>query len=412
MSPANVAASYVETDPSGRYGRLKTVVGKGAMKTVYKAFDSVLGIEVAWYQVKLNHVFQSHEELTRLYSEVHILQSLKHKSLIKFYTSWIVPDQYTLNFITELFTSGTLIQYRKRYEQVDMRVIKNWARQILQGLAYLHTRETPVIHGDLKCDNIFVNGHHGEVKIGDFGLATFHRESHHKQSILGTPEFMAPEIYAEKYNELVDIYSFGMCMIEMLTLENPYSECSHSIILTMNAQIYKKVTTGNLPKAFYRIGNEDARQFVGKCLAVSSNRPSAVNLLNDPFLAMNDQEMDAFNCITNVSSSVTNETGQDILIPFQLVSVRHGEMTITVTGTMNHTDGSIELKARIVYNDRPAINAFFMFDIKSDIAINVAVEMVEKLKITDWRPEEIAHKIDDEISALVPGWKDYDHHHD
>lgn len=47
---------------------------------------------------------------------------------------------------------------------------------------------------------------------------------------------MAPELYEEKYNELVDIYSFGMCMIEMLTLEFPYSECSNP------AQIYKKVT--------------------------------------------------------------------------------------------------------------------------------------------------------------------------
>lgn len=53
----------------------------------------------------------------------------------------------------------------------------------------------------------------------------------------GTPEFMAPELYEEEYNELVDIYSFGMCMLEMLTSEFPYSECSNP------AQIYKKVTS-------------------------------------------------------------------------------------------------------------------------------------------------------------------------
>jgi len=55
--------------------------------------------------------------------------------------------------------------------------------------------------------------------------------------ILGTPEFMAPELYEEEYNELVDIYSFGMCMIELFTSEFPYSECSNP------AQIYKKVTS-------------------------------------------------------------------------------------------------------------------------------------------------------------------------
>lgn len=54
-------------------------------------------------------------------------------------------------------------------------------------------------------------------------------------NISGTPEFMAPEVYEEAYNELVDIYSFGMCVLEMVTFEYPYSEC------TRPAQIYKKV---------------------------------------------------------------------------------------------------------------------------------------------------------------------------
>lgn len=58
--------------------------------------------------------------------------------------------------------------------------------------------------------------------------------------ISGTPEFMAPELYEEDYDELVDIYSFGMCVLEMLTFEYPYSECSNP------AQIYKKVTSVSL----------------------------------------------------------------------------------------------------------------------------------------------------------------------
>lgn len=48
---------------------------------------------------------------------------------------------------------------------------------------------------------------------------------------------MAPELYEEEYDELVDIYSFGMCVLEMLTCDYPYSECSNP------AQIYKKVTS-------------------------------------------------------------------------------------------------------------------------------------------------------------------------
>lgn len=53
--------------------------------------------------------------------------------------------------------------------------------------------------------------------------------------MIGTPEFMAPEMYEEHYDEGVDVYAFGMCMLEMATSEYPYSEC------TGPAQIYKKV---------------------------------------------------------------------------------------------------------------------------------------------------------------------------
>lgn len=88
--------------------QFREILGKGAMKTVYKAFDEVLGLEVAWNQVKLNHVFDSPEELQRLYSEVHLLKNLDNDSIMRFHTSWIDLDGKTFNFITEMFTSGTL----------------------------------------------------------------------------------------------------------------------------------------------------------------------------------------------------------------------------------------------------------------------------------------------------------------
>ena len=55
-------------------------------------------------------------------------------------------------------------------------------------------------------------------------------------SISGTPEFMAPEMYDEEYDEAVDVYAFGMCMLEMTTNEYPYREC------TGPAQIFRRVT--------------------------------------------------------------------------------------------------------------------------------------------------------------------------
>lgn len=392
-----VHLSYVETDPSGRYGRFREILGKGAMKTVYRAFDEILGMEVAWNQVKLNDVLHSPEELQRLYSEVHLLKNLNHDSIIKFYTSWIDIDRRTFNFITEMLTSGTLREYRKKYQQVDIRAVKNWARQILHGLAYLHGHGPPVIHRDLKCDNIFVNGHLGQVKIGDLGLAAILRESQHAHSVIGTPEFMAPELYEEEYNELVDIYSFGMCVLEMLTSEYPYSECSNP------AQIYKKVTSGKLPEAFYRIKDIEAQQFVGKCLEIASRRLPAQELLLDPFLASDEVKLLP---ALKTPFQRSSPKGTEEIIPSLLADpAKATEMTIT--GSMNAEDDTIFLKVQISDQDGHTRNIYFPFDTMNDTAIDVAMEMVKELEITDWEPLEIAEMIEEQITSLIPSWKEW-----
>lgn len=77
----------------------------------YRAFDELEGMEVAWNQVKVGDVLRNPEDLERLYSEVHLLKTLKHKNIIKFYSSWVDTKHDNINFITEIFTSGTLRQW-------------------------------------------------------------------------------------------------------------------------------------------------------------------------------------------------------------------------------------------------------------------------------------------------------------
>lgn len=76
----------------------------------YRAFDEYEGIEVAWNQVKLYDFLQSPEDLEMLYSEIHLLKTLKHNNIMKFYTSWVDMVNRNINFVTEMFTSGTLRQ--------------------------------------------------------------------------------------------------------------------------------------------------------------------------------------------------------------------------------------------------------------------------------------------------------------
>ncbi|KAL0347556.1 UNVERIFIED_CONTAM: putative serine/threonine-protein kinase WNK5 [Sesamum calycinum] len=355
---------YVEMDPSERYGRFKDVLGKGAMKTVYRAFDELLGMEVAWNQVKLNDVFGSPQELQRLYSEVHLLKSLNHDSVMRSRASWIDVERRTFNFITEMFTSGTLREYRKKYKRVNIRAIKDWARQILKGLDYLHSHDPPVIHRDLKCDNIFVNGHLGQVKIGDLGLAAILRGTSHAHSVIG----------------------------------------NHLLFLVYIYRLSVQQIMGKLPEAFYRIEDVEARRFVGRCLEKAANRPSARELLMDPFLSV--EEVEEFPAhITKISSQKTEPSGKSAkLLPLSVVQARSTDMSIT--GTLNQEDDTIFLKVHISDKDGAARNIYFPFDIMSDTSLDVATEMVKELEITDWDPLEIANMIDEEISTLVPSWKD------
>ncbi|KAJ0710498.1 putative non-specific serine/threonine protein kinase [Helianthus annuus] len=75
----------------------------------YKAFDELEGIEVAWNQIKVSYFLRHPEEQERLYSEVHLLKTPKHKNIIKFYSSWVDTTKEHINFITEISISEASI---------------------------------------------------------------------------------------------------------------------------------------------------------------------------------------------------------------------------------------------------------------------------------------------------------------
>ncbi|KAL0742896.1 hypothetical protein Bca4012_084409 [Brassica carinata] len=405
-------SEFVEVDPSGRYGRYEEVLGKGASKTVYRAFDEYEGIEVAWNQVKLRNFTRNPEELEKFFREIHLLKTLNHQNIMRFYTSWVDTDNLSINFVTELFTSGTLRQYRLRHRRVNIKAVKQWCKQILKGLLYLHSRSPPIIHRDLKCDNIFINGNQGEVKIGDLGLAAILRKSHAVRCV-GTPEFMAPEVYDEEYNELVDVYAFGMCVLEMVTFDYPYSECTHP------AQIYKKVTSGKKPEAFYLVKDPEVREFVEKCLATVTSRLTAFELLQEPFLQ--DDVMRPIDYYNGYDESgvflrqsvIDPPLYRDDQLETQICEINlfaqedeedSDHVDISIKGKRNGHDG-IFLRLRISDAEGRVRNIYFPFETDTDTAWSVAAEMVSELDITNQDVAKIAEMIDAEIAALVPDWK-------
>lgn len=276
----------------GRYVKYQETIGRGSYKTVYKGLDTENSSYIAWNE--LHELKQNKDEKKRFKEEASMLKDLSHKNLIRFHNFF----EYTPNgqqrkvfvLITELMNSGTLKNYiAKKYQgkTLPLTVIKSWSKQILEGLHYLHNRKSPIAHRDLKCDNIFIIGSSGEVKIGDLGLAkTMSQDpnANKSKSLKGTPEFMAPEVFAENYSHMCDIWSFGLCLLEIATNDYPYNECENSY------EIYKKVKEGGKPDSLKTLKDKDVPGYdaiydiINKCLEKEAeNRPTTSDLLKESF---------------------------------------------------------------------------------------------------------------------------------
>uniref|UniRef100_A0A8C5FJ09 non-specific serine/threonine protein kinase n=1 Tax=Gadus morhua TaxID=8049 RepID=A0A8C5FJ09_GADMO len=339
-----VETKAVGTSTDGRFLKFDIELGRGSFKTVYKGLDTETTVEVAWCELQDRKLSKS--ERQRFKEEAGMLKGLQHPNIVRFYDSWEGPSKgrKCIVLVTELMTSGTLKTYLKRFKVMKIKVLRSWCRQILKGLHFLHTRTPPIIHRDLKCDNIFITGPTGSVKIGDLGLATLKRASFAK-SVIGTPEFMAPEMYEEKYDESVDVYAFGMCMLEMATSEYPYSECQNA------AQIYRRVTSGVKPASFDKVAIPEVKEIIEGCIRQNKDERYAIKtLLNHAFF----QE----------------ETG----VRVELAEEDDGEM-IAIKLWLRIEDVK-KLKGK--YKDNEAIE--FSFDLIKDVPEDVAQEMVRSAR--------------------------------
>ncbi|TVU50973.1 hypothetical protein EJB05_02372 [Eragrostis curvula] len=383
---------FVEKDPTGRFIRYDEVVGFGAVKIVYKAFDKLEGVEVAWSQSQINDsVMGCSTKMEQLNTEIQLLRTLRHKNIVKLFASWVDEDKGIVNIVTEYFTSGSLRQYRKKHKKVDMKAMRRWAVQILTGLEYLHSQNPTIIHRDLKCDNVFINGNHGKVKIGDFGLATFMQQQK-TQSIKGTLEFMAPELYTGNYNELVDIYAFGMCMLEMVTCEYPYSECQGM------GHIFKNVSQGKKPAALNKVKDVEVRSFIESCLAPASERLPANELLKSSFLKK-DEPLSASPFSVSLVEIEDVTTDGDRYDSFVF---RKGEFLLK--GHMEVTN-PVVLSLRFPDPYGGFKTAEFPLDVAKDTGLSVAMEMAEQFELPQGSIEIITELIGAFLLVVIQYWR-------
>lgn len=147
-----------------------------------------------------------------------MLSSLDHPGIVKLFE--VYRDNANLYFVTELCSGGELfdeIVKRKFFTEADAKKIMS---DILSAVSYCHARR--ICHRDLKPENIVLDENFC-IRIIDFGTAEEFDPDDGMSKILGTPFYMAPELFnRKKYNEKCDMWAVGVIMFILLTGMPPF----------------------------------------------------------------------------------------------------------------------------------------------------------------------------------------------
>eukprot|EP01129_Flabellula_baltica_P006549 TRINITY_DN2463_c0_g1_i1.p1 TRINITY_DN2463_c0_g1~~TRINITY_DN2463_c0_g1_i1.p1 ORF type:complete len:502 (+),score=100.24 TRINITY_DN2463_c0_g1_i1:65-1507(+) len=257
--------------PDERYVRVQ-LLNRYTYKDEYFCIDRLRGSEVIW-----NEYHSCNVDEDRVSRELKILSALNHVNLISHLGNW-VDDRNVAVCVTEK-TSGTLAGLIANSRSSRF-VIRSWCVQILLGINYLHERG--IVHRDISLDNIFY-AHDGRLKIGNLGLATILKDRTTSSIAETNYRYLAPEQLENSYNELVDIWAFGMCVLGIVSTSKPYGGIPEGVVLKMLAK-------GELPKDCIKIKNEGLLGFLLCCLAPQEERWSSEKLLSHSFLLSNPEE--------------------------------------------------------------------------------------------------------------------------
>ena len=162
------------------------------------------------------------EEETNKYNEIiNILKKIDNKYITKYYYTF--SEKNSFNIVMEFCGEKNLKQFIADYKNKDLLIkediISSIIAQICLGLKEIHKNK--LIHRNLTPDNIFID-ENNNIKIGDFGISKIIATNEYANSRIGKYKYFAPEFeIQEKYNQKIDIYSFG-CVIYELFTQNEY----------------------------------------------------------------------------------------------------------------------------------------------------------------------------------------------
>ncbi|CAE6418691.1 unnamed protein product [Rhizoctonia solani] len=269
------------------------LIGSGSFGSVYLGMDAVQGLLMAVKQVELPTGSSQNEErkmsmLTALEREIELLKQLQHENIVQYLDS--STDTHHLNIFLEYVPGGSVATLLRNYGAFEEALARNWVRQILQGLNYLHERE--IIHRDIKGGNILVDNK-GGIKISDFGISKKVEDNLlggsriHRPSLQGSVFWMAPEVVKQtSYTYKADIWSVGCLVVEMLTGQHPWAQLSQMQAIFKIGSLARPTIPPDI--------SPEAEDFLNKTFELDYTiRPTAAELLNHPWVRVDTPETGA-----------------------------------------------------------------------------------------------------------------------